>query len=837
MPSSDLTLIFENVAESTDTSLIPVFLLCVFRDESVLLDHFISYYQSIGVTHFIMVDNLSEDNGVDYLQQLKNINMMVYQAKGSYKEAVFGTQWINYLLKKHCIDQYCFTVDVDELFYFYKNKFDNLHQLITDMEARGNNAVPVTLLDMYPKKTNNDYKKGVDFLEHSPFFDQLNSIYYNDGFTIYKNFTHKTGGVRERVFDKIVCIHKFPFFKYNFHPLGLAAGYHFFQLEGEVIKDSDKISLYEKPAVLLHFKFIKPNLKEFFEKRVKLNEDWDNSIEYKSYASVISNNSSIELFDENYSTQFKNNNSLNQFFNLSIKPKISVIIPMYNVEKYIDKCLHSVRNQTLQDIEILCVDDCSPDNSRQIVEKHATQDSRITLIIHEKNLGLGGARNTAIRVAKADFIASVDSDDYMLPDMLKRLWVASEEGNFDVVGCGFNRVDAEGNILSYETYSSQTIANESNSINIFSTMNPAFWNKLWRKSLFTGNNIFFPIGDYFEDMPTTPRLLAKAKKIRIIEDRLYHYFVRSGSISNTFSPKHLIDYFKGFEILLGFLEENNLLERYQDQFNNYINDSIRFHSETVIGSGMNKDELEQYFRQFLMLKIAFFENRCFFKNKNISELLDLLKQSQIVTPLLKHKEAITLLELENADALEQIFKNQNKIVNKEQENHELVEELLENKKRLDALNQKKIVISNELEEFKKESLEKTNKILEYQNLLEILEQQKVDSYLDLLNKKTVIEILENKVVELKQAYENLEKGLMKFSSNITIYEDKTQSLELEKREQISCVQSVGVFLFGILFRPFFSKKQFLKLKKRPRLFFKDSKNKITRKVGLFLGIL
>ncbi|HID91866.1 TPA: glycosyltransferase family 2 protein, partial [Candidatus Peregrinibacteria bacterium] len=110
------------------------------------------------------------------------------------------------------------------------------------------------------------------------------------------------------------------------------------------------------------------------------------------------------------------------------------------------------------------------DDSFLIAERHAAADSRIKLIRHEKNMGLGGARNTAIRVAKAEYIASVDSDDFILPEMMNTLWNATDNGHFDVVCCGFNRVDKEGNIISYETYSADTIINENNSINIFSAL-------------------------------------------------------------------------------------------------------------------------------------------------------------------------------------------------------------------------------------------------------------------------------------------------------------------------------------------------------------------------------
>lgn len=312
MSSSNLKLIYESNTICTQPT---IFLLCVFRDENLLLEYFIEYYKSLGVSHFIMINNLSVDGGVEYLKQLKNINLKLYQATESYRDAAYGTTWINELLEKHCVNQYCFVVDADELFYFDRNKFNNLQQLVSNMEYQNCNVAPVTLLDMYPNKTNDDYEKGGIFLDHSPFFDQYNTTYYKNVSTLYTSFVHKIGGVRERVFNKVVCITKFPFFKYNFPTIGLAPGYHFFQDSGVILKDSGKIQLLKEPSVLLHFKFIKPHLGNFFKRRVQLNEDWDNSSEYKSYASMIKSSSCITLYDENYSRKMENPEDLMRFFN------------------------------------------------------------------------------------------------------------------------------------------------------------------------------------------------------------------------------------------------------------------------------------------------------------------------------------------------------------------------------------------------------------------------------------------------------------------------------------------------------------------------------------------
>ncbi len=291
-----------------------IYLLCVFRDENLLLEYFIQYYRALGVTHFIMIDNLSEDEGPEYLKRLENINLRLYRTEDSYRDAAYGTGWVNQILEQYCVDQYCFTVDVDELFLFDSRKYQNLHDLIDDMESSGKNVVPVTLLDMYPERTNDSYQRGAEFLSHSPFFDDLNETYYEEREMIYEAFTFKVGGVRKRVLDTTVCIHKFPLFKYDFYPVGMAPGYHVFQVDGNILFQSEKIRLQVEPSVLLHFKFIKPRFQEFVAQRIKRNEDWDDSVEYRAYGKALgTEKSELELYDEKFSRRLRSVGSLNKF--------------------------------------------------------------------------------------------------------------------------------------------------------------------------------------------------------------------------------------------------------------------------------------------------------------------------------------------------------------------------------------------------------------------------------------------------------------------------------------------------------------------------------------------
>lgn len=213
-------------------------------------------------------------------------------------------------------------------------------------------------------------------------------------------------------------------------------------------------------------------------------------------------------------------------------PAISVIIPIYNVEKYIERCLASVQAQSFTGFEVLMVDDGSPDRSAELAEKY-TADSRFKLI-RQKNGGLGAARNTALAWAQGEYVAFVDSDDAVTADYLKKLYTAAEKNRADVVMCGYMLCDENGDhtrkkilIKRPDVYTGEEIMNDllrDVSVKCF------VWNKLWKRSLFTDNGILFPTG-LFEDTYTVPLLIYAAERVAVIKDSTYIYTRRGDSIT------------------------------------------------------------------------------------------------------------------------------------------------------------------------------------------------------------------------------------------------------------------------------------------------------------------
>lgn len=289
------------------------------------------------------------------------------------------------------------------------------------------------------------------------------------------------------------------------------------------------------------------------------------------------------------------------------KPKISVIVPLYKTEAYAETCIRSIMTQSMSEIEIICVDDASPDRVAAVVERLAREDARISLIRHDHNRGLGGARNSGIEAAQGDFIIGVDSDDWIHPGMMERLWVASGQGAADITTCGMAVVNDAGNVLYTVSPAEGSHRNDANQTDIFNFLKPSFCNKIIRRSLFTNHGILFPEHMYYEDLATTPRLVRHAQDIRAIRDPLYNYVRRDGSITQSASLRHIFDYFRVFDILSDFLIAEGLMDRYGEDLVKLIGDSLHYHTRTMTRGDAITDIDAQFMRYMIMMKIAYLD--------------------------------------------------------------------------------------------------------------------------------------------------------------------------------------------------------------------------------------
>lgn len=217
---------------------------------------------------------------------------------------------------------------------------------------------------------------------------------------------------------------------------------------------------------------------------------------------------------------------------------ISVIVPVYKVEAYLDKCIASITAQTHKNLEIILVDDGSPDNCPQMCDKWAAKDTRIR-VVHKVNGGLSDARNAGIDVAVGDYIAFVDSDDWLEPEMYRIMLAALKTEHADICACNILSCFPERRVAwgcqEYTTGDSEKIL----SLLYRDTAYPvSAWNKIYRRELW--NDLRFPKGKICEDAFTTYQLVDKASKIVQIPEALYCYRIREDSImTSAFSHKRM----------------------------------------------------------------------------------------------------------------------------------------------------------------------------------------------------------------------------------------------------------------------------------------------------------
>lgn len=248
------------------------------------------------------------------------------------------------------------------------------------------------------------------------------------------------------------------------------------------------------------------------------------------------------------------------------KALISIIIPVYKVEKYLEKCIQSVINQTYENLQIILVDDGSPDNCGKICDEYAKKDHRIE-VIHKSNGGLSDARNKGLEIAKGEYIGFVDSDDYIESDMYEVLYNLLKQYNVDVSICNFYTV-SQGKIAiknadnGIKEYNRIEILKE---ILLDNNIQSYAWNKLYKKELF--NEIKYPVGKKYEDIGTTFYVLEQCKKVVVTGSAEYFYLKREDSLVNDVTEGTILDYIDLIIDRYLYVKKNiKELEKYNDYY-------------------------------------------------------------------------------------------------------------------------------------------------------------------------------------------------------------------------------------------------------------------------------
>ena len=211
------------------------------------------------------------------------------------------------------------------------------------------------------------------------------------------------------------------------------------------------------------------------------------------------------------------------------KPLLSIIVPVYDVERYLPKCMDSILAQTFTDFELILVDDGSPDNCPALCDAAAAKDARIR-VIHQKNGGLSAARNAGLDAARGAWIGFVDSDDYIAPEMYEAMYHAVQSTGADLALCDYAEVDETGAPcqsmhirLEKKDFTGRDLLKNATD----STIQPA-WNKLYRRDVFA--QLRYPEGKLNEDLFLIPEICLNTQKAVVVPKALYYYVQRGGSI-------------------------------------------------------------------------------------------------------------------------------------------------------------------------------------------------------------------------------------------------------------------------------------------------------------------
>lgn len=291
-----------------------------------------------------------------------------------------------------------------------------------------------------------------------------------------------------------------------------------------------------------------------------------------------------------------------------MQPKVSVIVPVYNVEKYLDRCVQSIRNQTLRDIEIILVDDGSPDCCPSLCDEYARQDTRIK-VIHKRNAGLGMACNSGMEVAEGEYIAFCDSDDWVDAEMYQAMYDVATKNSADAVYTGLKRVDGDGNILSYMPHPSkykeycheeiycllcdmicaEPSKRHDHEIQVSAKV------ALYRKGLLDKNSISFVSERKYpsEDLIFNVSVLSVASVAIVMDRYYYNYFVNNLSITTTLKKDRFDKVVASAELLKEIIHRKDNFEKnvsHLARLSRFIIGEARSYGRLVVASDCGLSE-------------------------------------------------------------------------------------------------------------------------------------------------------------------------------------------------------------------------------------------------------
>jgi len=282
--------------------------------------------------------------------------------------------------------------------------------------------------------------------------------------------------------------------------------------------------------------------------------------------------------------------------------KVSIIVPVYNTGEYLKQCLESIVNQTLKEIEVICVDDGSTDNSPEILKEFVKKDKRIKILTQE-NKGLSGARNSGMKIATGEYIGFVDSDDWVDETMFEKMYENAKLFDSNISMCSISLYNDKTCILtSSDAYMTLGLFPEHFENRCFSfkeTYDFIFricvvaWNKIYKKSFLDFISVEFVEGLFFEDNVFFCETFMQSEKNSIIKEPLYIYRVGSGGSIVAGSDVKKLDFFKIFNLEEAFLKDKGLYEELKDYFLETKKNTLNYWYKKLTDEQVKKEYLQK----------------------------------------------------------------------------------------------------------------------------------------------------------------------------------------------------------------------------------------------------
>lgn len=320
--------------------------------------------------------------------------------------------------------------------------------------------------------------------------------------------------------------------------------------------------------------------------------------------------------------------------------KVSIIVPAYNVDKYIEKCLNSLVNQTISNIEIIVINDGSKDGTKKIIDKFAKKYPKLIKPIHKENEGVSVARNLGIEMASGEYIGFVDSDDYIDPSMYEKMYLRAKNGDFDAVACDIKIVYPTNNIVvssGFEEDIECLLQHKEQFVQSYAVI----WNKIYKKSIIV-DNVRFERDVWYEDVEFLYKIFPFINKIGVVKEPLYNYLQRPGSITYTYNAK-LYDIINNWDRIISFYKDHNLYKDFEQEleysfvryaYATFVKrlSKVRDYNKFMKGTDFAIEKVNKYFPNYRKNKYLSSNLKGFYLkhfNRNLSRIVFLFEKNKL----------------------------------------------------------------------------------------------------------------------------------------------------------------------------------------------------------------